>query len=42
MLDNGGTVTAWYVDDRGHVDAIWGESDEYQERLVGFFSNALI
>ena len=41
MLGTGGSVTTWYVDDRAHVDAIWGESDEYREKLVTFFSDAL-
>ena len=41
MLDNDGNVTTWYVEDRGHVDAIWGNSEEYQTKLADFFSNAL-
>ena len=41
MLENDGNVSTWYVEDRAHVDAIWGESDEYRERLVTFFENAL-
>jgi len=41
MRGTGGSVTTWYVDDRAHVDAIWGESDEYREKLVEFFSDAL-
>lgn len=41
MLDNGGDVETWYVDDRGHVDAIWGDSEQYQENIVGFFTEAL-
>ena len=41
MLDNGGNVETWYVDDRGHVDAIWGESQQYEESIVGFFTEAL-
>ena len=41
MLDNGGDVETWYVDDRGHVDAIWGDSEQYQDNIVGFFTEAL-
>jgi acetyl esterase/lipase len=41
MSENDGNVSTWYVEDRSHVDAIWGESDEYRERLVTFFENAL-
>ena len=41
MLDNGGNVDTWYVEDRGHVDAIWGNSDEYKMKLVNFFEVAL-
>ena len=40
MMENGGNVTTWYVEDRGHVDAIW-ENPEYQGRLVNFFEDAL-
>ncbi len=38
MIDNGGNVTTWFVEDRAHVDAIWGESTEYQMHLAQFFS----
>ena len=41
MLDNGWNVDTWYVEDRGHVDAIWGNSDEYKMKLVNFFEVAL-
>ena len=41
MLENGGDVTTWYVDDRAHVDAIWGESDTYKSNLISFFDNTL-
>ncbi len=41
MLENGGNVTTWYVEDRGHVDAIWGDSDEYKMKLINFFEAAL-
>jgi dipeptidyl aminopeptidase/acylaminoacyl peptidase len=41
MIENGGDVTTWYVQDRGHVDAIWGESDEYKTNLVSFFNDSL-
>jgi len=41
MLENGGDVTTWYVEDRGHVDAIWGESDEYKSNLISFFTESL-
>ena len=42
MDEVGGNVTTWYVPNRGHVDAIWGESEEYKGNLVNFFSNGLI
>tara|TARA_B100001175_G_scaffold143585_1_gene121902 strand:- start:12911 stop:13957 length:1047 start_codon:yes stop_codon:yes gene_type:complete len=42
MLENGGNVTTWYVEDRGHVDAIWGESEEYSGLLTSFFNSALV
>jgi len=38
MNENGGNVTTWFVNDRAHVDAIWGESSEYQMKLTQFFS----
>ena len=38
MIENGGNVTTWFVEDRAHVDAIWGESTEYQMNLTQFFS----
>ena len=41
MLENGGNVDTWYVENRGHVDAIWGDSDEYKMKLVNFFEAAL-
>ena len=41
MIENGGDVTTWYVQDRGHVDAIWGESEEYKTNLVDFFNDSL-
>ena len=34
MMENGGNVTTWYVEDRGHVDAIWGDSEEYKLKLL--------
>jgi dipeptidyl aminopeptidase/acylaminoacyl peptidase len=37
-----GNVSTWYVQDRGHVDAIWGESEEYENKVVSFFKSALI
>ena len=42
MISNGANVTTWYVDERGHVDALWGNSDEYSSKLAEFFSNALV
>ena len=41
MMENGGNVTTWYVEDRGHVDAIWGDSEEYKLKLINFFEAAL-
>ena len=41
MNKEGGNVTTWYVSDRGHVDAIWGESDEYKSKLISFFKSSL-
>mgnify|MGYP001174335135 FL=1 len=41
MLENGGDVTTWYVDDRGHVDAMWGESETYKTKLISFFTKGL-
>jgi hypothetical protein len=42
MISNGANVTTWYVDERGHVDALWGNSEEYSSKLSEFFSNALV
>ena len=36
-----GDVLTWYVEDRGHVDSIWGNSDDYQNKLTTFFTNTL-
>ena len=41
MISNDANVTTWYVEQRGHVDALWGNSEEYQTKLADFFSNAL-
>ena len=41
MLENGGNVETWYVDDRAHVDAMWGNSDEYRSNLISFFNESL-
>ena len=41
MNDVDGNISTWYVPSRGHVDAIWGESDEYKNNIVTFFSNGL-
>ena len=37
MIENGGNVETWYVEDRAHVDAMWSDSEEYQDRLTSFF-----
>ena len=42
MISNGANVTTWYVDERGHVDALWGNSEEYSSKLTEFFTNALV
>ena len=34
-------VTLWLVEDSAHVDALWEYSQEYESRLVTFFSNSL-
>ena len=34
-------VTLWMVEDSGHVDAVWEDSIEYEERLVNFFTQSL-
>ena len=34
-------VTLWMVEEGGHVDALWEHPDEYQNRLVTFFSSSL-
>ena len=34
-------VTLWLVEDSAHVDALWEYSQEYESRLVNFFSNSL-
>ncbi|HAJ05976.1 MAG TPA: hypothetical protein DCL76_05435 [Chloroflexi bacterium] len=41
IINNKGNVTAWYVDNRAHVDAIWGESIAYKKKLIDFFSHSL-
>ena len=41
MIFEGGDVSTWYVNDRGHVDAIWGDSGEYKNKLVSFFKSSL-
>jgi len=41
MISNGANVTTWYVNERGHVDALWGNSDEYQLKLNQFFTSSL-
>ena len=41
MKIEGGNVSTWYVQDRGHVDSIWGESEEYENKVVSFFKSAL-
>lgn len=41
MRKTGGNITTWYVPNRGHVDSIWGESEEYKSHLITFFSNSL-
>ena len=40
MIENGGNVGTWYVEDRAHVDAMWSDSEEYQDRLTSFFQGA--
>ena len=42
MKLEGGNVSTWYVQDRGHVDAIWGESEDYEYKVVSFFKSALV
>ena len=37
MIENGGDVETWYVEDRAHVDAMWSDSEEYENRLTSFF-----
>jgi dipeptidyl aminopeptidase/acylaminoacyl peptidase len=37
----GGPVEAWYVDGAGHTEAMVTHPDEYERRLVGFFSRSL-
>ena len=34
-------VTLWLVEDSAHVDALWEYSQEYESRMVTFFSNSL-
>ena len=41
MISNDANVTTWYVEQRGHVDALWGNSNEYQSKLGTFFNMAL-
>ena len=41
MISNDANVTTWYVEQRGHVDALWGNSEEYKTKLADFFVNAL-
>ena len=41
MISNGANVTTWYVNERGHVDALWGNSEEYQLKLNQFFTSSL-
>ena len=40
MIENGGNVETWYVEDRAHVDAMWSDSEEYENRLTSFFQGA--
>ena len=40
MIENGGNVETWYVEDRAHVDAMWSDSEEYENRLTSFFQDA--
>ena len=40
MIENGGDVETWYVEDRAHVDAMWSDSEEYENHLTSFFHDA--
>ena len=40
MIQNGGNVETWYVEDSAHVDAMWSDSEEYENRLTSFFHDA--
>ena len=40
LTENGGNVETWYVEDRAHVDAMWSNSEEYENRLTSFFHDA--
>ena len=37
----GGTVDPWIVPGSGHIDAIVGHTDEYEQRLVAFFDSTI-
>jgi dipeptidyl aminopeptidase/acylaminoacyl peptidase len=38
---SGGDVTVWIVPGVGHVQTTWLRTEEYQERLIAFFGDAL-
>jgi uncharacterized protein len=38
---DGGSVESWYIDGAEHTESMLTDSEEYEQRLVGFFDGAL-